>query len=261
MTKAYILIETAVGKTRDVVAALRPLEGVKSVDTVTGPYDVIAIVEGEALNEIGDLVTEKIHPIKGISRTVTCLAIALAGGAEFRWTLRAPAALAALAGPFIFYAVFAAAEELIMRGYPIKVLDASWNRAAAILVTSVAFGLLHLFNPSAGFLPAVNVTLAGVILGLLYLQSGSLWLAIGFHWGWNFAEGSVFGFAVSGYRFPGRLDEAAAQGPAWLSGAGFGPEGSVVLTAASAALIALALTRKLPYPPTPAGGSAGGNAI
>jgi len=47
----------------------------KSVDTVTGPYDVIAIIEGETLNDIGDLVTGKIHPITGISRTVTCLAI------------------------------------------------------------------------------------------------------------------------------------------------------------------------------------------
>jgi DNA-binding Lrp family transcriptional regulator len=48
---------------------------VNSVDTVTGPYDIIAIVERETLNDIGDLVTGKIHPIAGISRTVTCLAI------------------------------------------------------------------------------------------------------------------------------------------------------------------------------------------
>jgi DNA-binding Lrp family transcriptional regulator len=73
--KAFVLIETAVGRTKEVVAALSRLEGVKSVDTVTGPYDVIAVIEGESLNEIGDLVTGKIHPIAGISRTVTCLAI------------------------------------------------------------------------------------------------------------------------------------------------------------------------------------------
>ena len=73
--KAFVLIETAVGRTKEVVAALSRLEGIKSVDTVTGPYDVIAVVEGESLNEIGDLVTGKIHPIAGISRTVTCLAI------------------------------------------------------------------------------------------------------------------------------------------------------------------------------------------
>jgi len=75
VAKAFVLIETAVGKNKEVVAALKQLKGVKSVDTVTGPYDVIAIIERENLNEIGDLVTSKIHPISGISRTVTCLAI------------------------------------------------------------------------------------------------------------------------------------------------------------------------------------------
>ena len=73
--KAFVLIETAVGRTKEVVATLDQLEGVKSVDTVTGPYDIIAIIEGKNLNEIGELVTGKIHPIAGISRTVTCLAI------------------------------------------------------------------------------------------------------------------------------------------------------------------------------------------
>ncbi len=73
--KAFVLIETAVGRSKEVVDAIRGLKGVKSVDTVTGPYDVIAIIEGNNLNEIGDLVTAKIHPITGISRTVTCLAI------------------------------------------------------------------------------------------------------------------------------------------------------------------------------------------
>jgi DNA-binding Lrp family transcriptional regulator len=73
--KAFILIETAVSKNKEVVSLLGKLEGVKSVDTVTGPYDIIAVVEGESLNEIGDLITGKIHPIPGINRTVTCLAI------------------------------------------------------------------------------------------------------------------------------------------------------------------------------------------
>lgn len=73
--KAFILIETAVGKSKEVVETIKQLKSVNSVDTVTGPYDVIAIVTGENLNDIGDLVTAKIHPIAGISRTVTCLAI------------------------------------------------------------------------------------------------------------------------------------------------------------------------------------------
>ena len=74
-TKAYILIETAVGKSRDVSAALRALPGVETVDAVTGPYDIIAIVAANDLNAVGDLVTSQIHTINGIVRTVTCLSV------------------------------------------------------------------------------------------------------------------------------------------------------------------------------------------
>jgi DNA-binding Lrp family transcriptional regulator len=75
MPKAYILIECTVGRTREVLNGLKAVKGIKSVDTVTGPYDVIAIVETGTLNEIGDIVTQKIHPISGITRTVTCLVV------------------------------------------------------------------------------------------------------------------------------------------------------------------------------------------
>ena len=73
--KAFVLIETTVGKTKGVVDKIKQIQGVKSVDAVTGPYDIIAIMELGSLNDIGDLVTGKIHPIEGISRTVTCLAM------------------------------------------------------------------------------------------------------------------------------------------------------------------------------------------
>ncbi len=73
--KAFILIETAVGKTKEVVSVLKKMKGLKSVDTVTGPYDVIAVIEAENLNDIGNLITGEIHAIAGISRTVTCLAV------------------------------------------------------------------------------------------------------------------------------------------------------------------------------------------
>ena len=75
LAKAFVLIETAVGRTKEVVSILNKMEGLKSVDTVTGPYDIIAVLEAENLNKIGDLITGKIHSIEGISRTVTCLAV------------------------------------------------------------------------------------------------------------------------------------------------------------------------------------------
>jgi DNA-binding Lrp family transcriptional regulator len=75
LAKAFVLIETAVGKTKEVVSILNKIEGLKSVDTVTGPYDIIAVIEAEDLNKIGDLITGKIHAIEGIVRTVACLAV------------------------------------------------------------------------------------------------------------------------------------------------------------------------------------------
>ena len=73
--KAYVLIETQVGKTKQVVDAIRELQWVVSVDAVTGPYDVIAIIQGETLNDIGEIIMLKLHPLAGVSRTVICVAV------------------------------------------------------------------------------------------------------------------------------------------------------------------------------------------
>ena len=75
VTKAYLLIETAVGKTRDVATTLTGLPGIASVDVVTGPYDIIAVVSGEDMTVVGDLVTGHIHTVTGVVRTVTCVAV------------------------------------------------------------------------------------------------------------------------------------------------------------------------------------------
>ena len=76
-TRAFILIETSVGKTQGVVAELRKVAEMQSVDAVTGPYDVIAVLEAPDLNTVGNLVASRIHTIGGILRTVTCLAVNL----------------------------------------------------------------------------------------------------------------------------------------------------------------------------------------
>jgi DNA-binding Lrp family transcriptional regulator len=74
-TKAYLLVETAVGKTRDVAGTLRELNGIETVDVVTGPYDIIAVISGDDMSVVGNLVTEGIHTVTGVVRTVTCVAV------------------------------------------------------------------------------------------------------------------------------------------------------------------------------------------
>ena len=80
--KAYVLIETAPGKTKSVKHALSRLEGGPStmmhLDAITGPYDFIAIVEGPSLDAIGRLVTDEIGIVNGVTRTTTCVAVAMA---------------------------------------------------------------------------------------------------------------------------------------------------------------------------------------
>jgi len=70
-TKAYVLINTAVGKSGSVLSSLRQAKGIREADGVTGEVDIIAIVEAEDLNSIGNLVTAKIHTVDGVQRTKT----------------------------------------------------------------------------------------------------------------------------------------------------------------------------------------------
>ena len=76
-TRAYILIETSVGKTNDVARELRSSTNMMSVDTVTGPFDIIAVAEADSLPDIGELISEGMHKVPGIVKTVTCLSVSV----------------------------------------------------------------------------------------------------------------------------------------------------------------------------------------
>ena len=69
--KAYLLVETAIGTTRDVATELRNVDGIDSADVVTGPFDVIAVINVEDFTQVGILVTEKVHTINGIVRATS----------------------------------------------------------------------------------------------------------------------------------------------------------------------------------------------
>jgi DNA-binding Lrp family transcriptional regulator len=75
VAKAFVLVTTSVGQTKGVLNKLKKLDGVKSVDVVMGPYDIIAIVEGDSIDSLGKLITEHLHQVDGIERTLTCQTI------------------------------------------------------------------------------------------------------------------------------------------------------------------------------------------
>ena len=74
-TRAYLLVETTVGKTREVARTMTGLQGIESVDVVTGPYDIIAVINASDMTVVGNLVTSHIHNVPGVVRTVTCVAV------------------------------------------------------------------------------------------------------------------------------------------------------------------------------------------
>lgn len=138
----------------------------------------------------------------------------------------------------------AAAEELLFRGYPMRVLMERWGPAAALLLTTIAFSVLHGSNPNVGPLALVNIALAGLLLGMILLVTGSLWWAIGLHLGWNFATAFLADLPVSGLVIvDAPLVEVTAPGNPLVTGGDFGLEGGLAATAGLAAAVGFLAVR------------------
>ena len=141
----------------------------------------------------------------------------------------------------------AAGEEIVFRGVIFRLLEESFGTLIGILVSGVLFGLLHAFNHGASLVSTAAIALeAGIFLAAAYAATRSLWFPIGLHFGWNFAEGGVFGASVSGGTAHG-LFASTFTGDALWSGGAFGPEASVVAVGvslvASAILLGIAIAR------------------
>lgn len=128
-------------------------------------------------------------------------------------------------------------EEYWTRGYQMKVLAEGLHFGSitpriavgvAMLITSLFFGLLHAGNPNASTISTVNITLAGIMLALPYVLTGRLWVSIGLHFTWNFSQGAIFGFPVSGKSFRTSVVQTIENGPDWFTGGEFGPEAGAV---------------------------------
>jgi uncharacterized protein len=136
----------------------------------------------------------------------------------------------------------AAAEEFLLRGLVLQQLRRGTGELLAVLLTSVTFGLLHLFNPNASWVAAVNISLVGALFALSVFVTGSLWFAVGAHVSWNWVQGFLLGQPVSGWSLPVALVHRTVplEDVVWTGGA-FGPEASavtaVVLGAGTAVLL------------------------
>lgn len=134
-------------------------------------------------------------------------------------------------------------EEWVFRGYMYSALKERWSWWVAALVTALGFGLLHGANPNVSAAALLNTCLAGVLLALLVERSGSLWAATLAHGVWNFSVASLASLPVSGLHVFHLLN-ATVTGPEPLTGGGFGPEGSLLLTALAIPLAAILWPRR-----------------
>jgi len=121
----------------------------------------------------------------------------------------------------------AVGEELVFRGYILDNLLSSFNQLTALLISAAIFALFHISNPDISAVAIFNLFCGGLLLGVNYIYTRNLWFSFAFHVGWNFLQGSVLGYKVSGIE----LDSIMVQetsGNILLTGGEFGFEGSVL---------------------------------
>ena len=130
----------------------------------------------------------------------------------------------------ILYSSVGFAEEILGRGYIISVMKQTRNIPLMVGVSAVIFSLMHIFNSSFSLIPFINIVLIGVVFALMYIWSGNLWMCIGYHIAWNYFQGNVFGFPVSGMESKGIITTIYSENNI-INGGGFGPEGGLAVTA------------------------------
>lgn len=129
---------------------------------------------------------------------------------------------------FMFFFVVAVAEEIMFRGYLFRMIDERFSFIVAIIISALVFGLVHWSNPNGTLWAAIAIAIeAGIMLALAYKLHNSLWLPIGIHWGWNYTQGNIFGFGVSGNDAGTTFIVPSVEGHELITGGDFGPEASI----------------------------------
>jgi membrane protease YdiL (CAAX protease family) len=150
----------------------------------------------------------------------------LTGYVSFSW---GSISISIFVGYILLYILVAVFEEFIFRSFPLFVFAERYPNWLAILLTSLLFGIAHFGNPGFTWLAMLNITLAGVLFAILILIYRHIYWAVGIHFGWNFTQGVLMGYKVSGTNAVGILN-ATPKGSALLSGGDFGIESSLICT-------------------------------
>lgn len=136
-----------------------------------------------------------------------------------------------IVGYLIFFVLVGVFEEVFFRGYVIKTMLSRNNQPWLIYVSSaVFFSVVHGMNPNVSFLGLLNIMLVGLLFAYMFLATKSLYIPIGYHITWNYFQGNVFGFSVSGMKTESVYLVDATVGNTLLTGGAFGLEGGLLAT-------------------------------
>ncbi len=169
--------------------------------------------------------------IGAVSIGFAALIAVVFGGLKFQFNQAAGSStiLLTLGISFLIFAVAAAFEEALFRGYILQTFSRSGLAWLAIVLTSVFFAAAHLDNENSNWISTSNTALAGIWFGAAYLKTRDLWFPFGLHLMWNWMQGAVFGIEVSGLKniTTAPLMREIDSGPAWLTGGDYGIEGGI----------------------------------
>jgi len=132
-------------------------------------------------------------------------------------------------GFLLLFFVQSSFEEVAIRSFLLPTLSHRFTIWIGIIVSSVVFALLHFDNQNSSWLSLFNIFIAGILLGVIYIRYKQIWAPIGLHMGWNFIQGTFYGFEVSGFDVYSYID-STETGPDLWTGGGFGFEGSLLTT-------------------------------
>ena len=146
----------------------------------------------------------------------------------------------AILGSLILFIIVAVVEESMMRGYILNnLMESLKNKYIALLISAVIFALFHGINPNITILGFINLILAGLALGITYVHTKNLWFPIFLHISWNFFQGPIFGFEVSGLNIKSIINHDVL-GSDLITGGKFGFEGSIIITILLIGMIVIA---------------------
>jgi len=120
-------------------------------------------------------------------------------------------------------------EEVLFRGILFRMIDQRWNAIVGYIITALLFGFVHLPNDNGTVWAAIAISIeAGILLAAAYKYARNIWFPIGIHWAWNFTQGNIFGFSVSGNFSGTPLITPKLEGADLMTGGAFGAEASIL---------------------------------